>query len=467
MARTKASRVDRTHTTQRRQDSSPIPDKVGPVSGSGFGIGPPGWDGIDGQEGERGSPGPQGPQGVAGAAGAAGAPGAPGGPAGPAGALGFDGLDGEEGFLGPVGPAGSMGPAGAAGVAGSPGPSGLPGFDGIDGEEGWIGPVGPMGPAGPIGTPGPIGPMGITLSGPPGDDGEQGEPGPPGPPGTQLIYPGTTHQVLRADGIWTSSFTRTGSYTWTWEQFAGGSGGIGFQFNGVSGQGTPAVPRRTLGADALLSFNGRSYFAPDDVTDAALSAVNSASVRFVATEDHTAAGRGAQLQFRTISNGSIVAATRWTIDHDGRLIPTPLRPASQYLDGTGNFSEPARGIGMPGMDGQDGEDGWMGPPGPRGADGSAGVGGGPVMTALVKDLGAGRSSGTFDITGLAGLVAGKVVTIVQTAAQVASKGNARDEFEMDAVHATGYVFDATTIRVYWWAPSIVVGDVAFGYFVNG
>ncbi|HJQ60138.1 MAG TPA: hypothetical protein VJ890_24750 [Vineibacter sp.] len=121
---------------------------------------------------------------------------------------------------------------------------------------------------------------------------------------------------------------------------------------------------------------------------------------------------------------------------------------------------------MPGLDGEDPIEPLM-IPGPQGPAGAAGGGGGGAMTAIVKDLGAARRSGTFDITGLAGLTAGKVVTIVQTSAQVASKGNARDEFEMDPVHATGYVVDAATIRAYWAADSVIVGDVAFGYMVNG
>jgi hypothetical protein len=89
------------------------------------------------------------------------------------------------------------------------------------------------------------------------------------------------------------------------------------------------------------------------------------------------------------------------------------------------------------------------------------------MTAFTKDLGAARQSGTFDITGLSGLTADKVVTIVQTAAQIASKGNARDESEMDQIKLTGYVVDASTIRAYWQAPSVVVGTYAFAYSVNG
>lgn len=94
-------------------------------------------------------------------------------------------------------------------------------------------------------------------------------------------------------------------------------------------------------------------------------------------------------------------------------------------------------------------------------------GGGAAFTAFTKDLGVARSSGTFDITGLTGLTPDKVVDIVQTAAQIATKGNARDEAEMDLIRVTGYVVDATTIRAYWSAPGVMVGDYAFAYVVSG
>lgn len=96
------------------------------------------------------------------------------------------------------------------------------------------------------------------------------------------------------------------------------------------------------------------------------------------------------------------------------------------------------------------------------------IGGGSASSfpEFTKDLGVARCSGTFDITGLAGLTAGKPVQIWQTAAQIATKGNARDEGEMDTIQATGYVVDATTIRAYWWAPSTVVGTYAFAYLVG-
>jgi hypothetical protein len=119
-------------------------------------------------------------------------------------------------------------------------------------------------------------------------------------------------------------------------------------------------------------------------------------------------------------------------------------------------------MGPPGLDGADGEPGPPGPTGPQGVPGAGGSG----FTAFTKDLGAARLSGTFDITGLSGLTAAKVVSVVQTAAAITSKGDARDEFEMDPIALTGYVVDASTIRCYWSAPHVVVGTYAFAYLVS-
>lgn len=126
----------------------------------------------------------------------------------------------------------------------------------------------------------------------------------------------------------------------------------------------------------------------------------------------------------------------------------------------------AMGIGLPGTDGEDGNDGWS-IPGPTGPQGPAGGGGGGAYTKFTKNLLDARSSGTFDITGLSGLTADKVVSIVQTADAIASKGNARDEPEMDMISLTGYVLNSTTIRAYWHAPSFVAGTYAFAYQVSG
>lgn len=104
------------------------------------------------------------------------------------------------------------------------------------------------------------------------------------------------------------------------------------------------------------------------------------------------------------------------------------------------------------------------------------LGAGLTMTGTVLSAGAGLTdftqnlgtaqAGTFDITGLSGLTAGKNVVVVQTAQAIASKGNARDEFEMSDIQLTGYVVDAATIRVYWNADDIVVGTYAFAYAVS-
>lgn len=99
--------------------------------------------------------------------------------------------------------------------------------------------------------------------------------------------------------------------------------------------------------------------------------------------------------------------------------------------------------------------------------GDLALGGGGSYTDFTKNLGVSRRSGTFDITGLSGLTADKVVSIVQTAAPIASKGNARDEPEMDLITATGYVVNATTIRAYWQSAGVMVGDHAFAFQVSG
>jgi len=86
---------------------------------------------------------------------------------------------------------------------------------------------------------------------------------------------------------------------------------------------------------------------------------------------------------------------------------------------------------------------------------------------FTQDLGVAKTSGTFDITGLIGLNPDDVVEVVQTADPIASKGNARNEFEMELIALTGYVVDNTTIRVYWNATGVCVGVYAFAYLVNG
>lgn len=91
---------------------------------------------------------------------------------------------------------------------------------------------------------------------------------------------------------------------------------------------------------------------------------------------------------------------------------------------------------------------------------------GTSMTDFTADLGTGRSSGTFDVTGLPAMTVGKNVAIWQTAQAIASKGGARDELEMDNIQATGYVLSSTSLRAYWHAPAIVTGIYAFAFTVG-
>ena len=151
------------------------------------------------------------------------------------------------------------------------------------------------------------------------------------------------------------------------------------------------------------------------------------------------------------------------------------------LDGDMGMPGPAGVAGAAGSAGAAGATGPMGPPGmwgidaeepsipfiipgPKGDTGAAG-GAGVGWTHFTQDLGAARCSGTFDITS-AGLTADQNVSVVQTARAISSKGNARDEFEMDNIECTSYVVDAVTMRVYWNSPSVSVGTYAFAYLVN-
>ena len=71
-----------------------------------------------------------------------------------------------------------------------------------------------------------------------------------------------------------------------------------------------------------------------------------------------------------------------------------------------------------------------------------------------------------DITGLLDLMPGTPALVMQTAVPIASKGNATDEAEMDAINVAAYALNSTTIRCYWQASSIVVGTYAFAYITT-
>jgi len=89
-----------------------------------------------------------------------------------------------------------------------------------------------------------------------------------------------------------------------------------------------------------------------------------------------------------------------------------------------------------------------------------------AFTNVTADLGVARRSGTFDIAG-SGLTPGNPVIIFQSMGAISAKGDARDEAEFDLISATGYVVDASTIRVIWNASGVVVGNYEFEFAVGG
>lgn len=140
---------------------------------------------------------------------------------------------------------------------------------------------------------------------------------------------------------------------------------------------------------------------------------------------------------------------------------------------------PAGSDGAPGAQGPQGvqgPQGATGAQGPAGANGATGATGpqGPAgassFTTVEKDLGAlPRYSGTFDLPGLNGLTPTKPVMVQQAAAAYTGKGTLTDEAEMDQLSLTGFVLDASTIRVYWTVPihnGPVAGNFKFDYLAG-
>lgn len=142
--------------------------------------------------------------------------------------------------------------------------------------------------------------------------------------------------------------------------------------------------------------------------------------------------------------------------------PGPQGPAGVGTPGTtGPAGPPGPAVFLEAPEGEEGNLGPVGPQGPTGPQGPAGGGGGGTTTAFTKDLGVARSSGTFDVTGFAGLTVDKSYDVRQSAAPIGTKGDARDEPEFDTILCIAYSLDATSLRVYWKCDSVVVGDYTF------
>lgn len=77
-----------------------------------------------------------------------------------------------------------------------------------------------------------------------------------------------------------------------------------------------------------------------------------------------------------------------------------------------------------------------------------------------------RHSGHVQITGLAGLTAGKPVLVNQAPGPYTGKGTRADEAEMDQVSFIGKVLSATVIDLYWEAVHFVRGNFKVLYVVG-
>lgn len=101
-----------------------------------------------------------------------------------------------------------------------------------------------------------------------------------------------------------------------------------------------------------------------------------------------------------------------------------------------------------------------GPPGPTGPAGANGVAGSVLNTATVNFGAVAQMSGSFDITGLSGLV-------VNTPIEVSLAVNPLDPTEAEqSCVITGYAISATTIRCYWNAIDRMQGNHPVQYIVS-
>lgn len=121
-------------------------------------------------------------------------------------------------------------------------------------------------------------------------------------------------------------------------------------------------------------------------------------------------------------------------------------------------------VGAAGLAGPAGPPGIAGPAGPEGPAGPPGTGGGGSSTLIEVDLGvAPQRSGRFAVTGLSGLSTGGRVRFEQAVGPYTGKGALADEYEMDAIAASGVVTSASEVAAYWTSTGAVRGNFKFLY----
>lgn len=390
-----------------------IPEGATGVTGATGPVGMPGIDGLDGLKGTTGTTGPTGVQGITGVTGTQGVTGDT-GPTGTQGITGVTGVTGTQGITGVTGTTGITGVTGTQGITGVTGATGVTGPQGIDGLEG------PSGDKGTTGATGPTGTQGIT--------GVTGTQGITGVTGTQGITGVTGVGITGVTGV-TGTTGATGP-----EGTPGLDGGPGS--TGPTGsQGVTGV----TGTQGITGVTGTQGVTGVTGTQGITGVTGTQGITGVTGTQGITGVTGTQGITGVTGTQGITGVT-----------------GTQGITGV-------TGVGVTGVTGPAGLDGMDGGPGPTGATGPAG-GAGAGWTHFTQSIGPG-TSGTFTQT-TTGLTADQHVDAMMTARAVASRGNARDEAEMDLIQLTAYAVDTTTIRFYWQCPGIAIGTYAFAYLVN-
>lgn len=147
-----------------------------------------------------------------------------------------------------------------------------------------------------------------------------------------------------------------------------------------------------------------------------------------------------------VGGGEIATQAEFNTGTDDQRIVTPLKAR------VGNDARYVRTVNSVAPDGS----------------GNVAVSGGSLsLTEVEVDLGSTpATSGSFQITGLSGLVTDHHVLIRQAVGPYTGKGTLADEFEMDVVNVAGKVASASSIQCYWSTDSIVRGNFKFAYAVG-
>ncbi len=268
------------------------------------------------------------------------------------------------------------------------------------------GDTGETGPEGPPGTPGATGARGDT--GPAGPQGDQGETGPDGPPGP------------------------TGA--------AGADGAQGAP--GASGPAGPTGPQGDQGETGPEGDIGPQGPAGPAGPAGATGASGASGAAGPIGPEGAQGPQG--------DEGDI-----------GPQGPTGSAGPAGATGPTGPKGDTGP-IGFEGPEGPKGDEGSIGPPGPTGttgATGPAGVSGAIMATATVSFGTGAQASGTFQITGLSGLV-------VNTPVEVSMAVDTADPTESEqSCVITGIATSTSVITCYWNAVDVMQGTRKVQYLI--